>query len=1382
MTGFLILVPFVVIAGLLQIVYGLGGWRRRWRRLVAGSVLLLLLLPAWMLIGGAVVSRRTSVLLLFPNGEAVPAGTPLKGDGGKPVYFATAGLGDATAAGPLDVKWTRGLPPATAVRPPASIYDDWDRVSAAAVMPWQEWLRGPFLPKPVVVIVDGGSNTLDTVRAQEISVSDVSSALKRRGVTLYRLKADADGVGGGRLELTVSGNSRARSLKSLSTRIDVSLSGCPFPGSGYRLRAWLDRRAGKGGGAIATFEDQEDRPAGRDKNKDKNEVVVGDRETDRRTTALSLYRLEPADVALSTGLHEVSVELSFRAVIEGVEALLIYRSSTFIEVEERRLVVFSAASSVADLFRQSWVHRDMPKDGELPPSSAGKLAKQFLEDDDASRLFNTGNGTRTPFTAVDVVTQRADMTPSRLDGAAEVVLVEPTWDDLIKLSDVVEAYAKQSGSVLVVRPPVRPKTDTTTELKWLPAVSDDARPLARGDPRIYLLPDASRPASFIGTPSALNSTGDLLQQKVFNRLASRLAPRSALGETLPGGLLDVGGKHRLSLNGAVGGVLRTDRDGGWSVVPPTFMRTSETTVKTSEAYTAGTNMGGQRDLVASWVEARVGLLESAQRGVWYGKPALQGMFAPPAAPSVLAELTSRDLDLPLEQDTQFPSTVLVVAALDVPQAQKRPDGVTATVWTRAGQSQDEKELPNFFNVTELVKGGAEVVLVPIQLDAGFLGAGGPYGDALVNSLKDSLGVYKDLAALSAATGAYRTNALALDASDKQIDDVVDQIVKRLDSSVGARRRLVLSQKSAARAVDLRAVASFPVTFAYQPLALTKAAKGIEPAARVEWPPAGGATATPVRDNVLVVMPFEQGVVSVIGFNPFSFDRWYADRAYASMTGAGDGWGLQRLIDPVVRMSGNIGSGGVIESVIAAADRSQLRVTCRLPVGDTAAPFDLPRLASIVPAGSVTGSAPAGRPTVTILGFDPLSGRMDLSIAAENENAVDGEYRLTFQPEGVSTDGGTRLFVAVKGQGDPAGGVRERLDRIAYQTGGSAVDLAQFGKVLSSATFDGRFVGSGLLVLLTMVLLSPLSRAWHSPAALAASLARWGRRRAQADTDVDDEAEAYAAIDAGGMSRGAPAAQRPAGPVVQLRQMRPGDSAAAVPPNHWILFVPDLADAIGSPPLPRVYETPKPQAMSILTLLDLHAGAAVHDVSAATDRLRVMTRIAMMNAIASGRRGGTHRVAALQVREDPESTEASMPDQVPARIAALRRGIGAPPVVPELLENELVILISDPASLTRDEVLRQLARDCGENLCSLSALMLVHPNQLTEFGNRSAGSATGLFDRADLDSGLVARFHAERTEQVAAALGIVDSRTIPISSSLSTDALAKVLAEEAWTHA
>ena len=71
-----------------------------------------------------------------------------------------------------------------------------------------------------------------------------------------------------------------------------------------------------------------------------------------------------------------------------------------------------------------------------------------------------------------------------------------------------------------------------------------------------------------------------------------------------------------------------------------------------------------------------------------------------------------------------------------------------------------------------------------------------------------------------------------------------------------------------------------------------------------------------------------------------------------------------------------------------------------------------------------------------------------------------------------------------------------------------------------------------------------------------------------------------------MSAGDPNAERPAGPILRLRPTRVGDSPAAARRGDWAYFTSDIADMMGSPLLPRVYETPKDQAMSILPLLDV----------------------------------------------------------------------------------------------------------------------------------------------------------------------------------------------------
>jgi hypothetical protein len=1372
MIWFLILVPFVALAGAAQLVYALLDLSRRWRRFASGLALVLLLLPAWMLVGEGKMPRRSSVLLLLPGKDQVI----LFEDAAIPV--AKVNLGEKSEEQPLQVDWRAGAGPA----PSVSIYSDWEKVSAAAVIPWQGSLYYGLSPKPVVAIVDDGSNRLSSLRPEGIDVSAAAEKLKKQGATFYRLRVQGDGMGGGRLELSVSGNGRAKTLKAMSTKIEVSLVGCPYAAmGGYSLSAKLDPSTVEPKTWKAKYEGKltETKSLSDEKNESK-EMVVGERFTDRRITRMSLYDFKEDSTSLSAGFHEVSVELSFQTNLGGAVVPLTYRASTFIEVVDRPLVVFSGPSKSDDLIRHSWIHRKLVGDPKrAPPATAGDVADRLLGE--TGNLSGTGNGTRAPFTSVVVVTDVTKLTPDAVKDAAELVLVEPTWDDLVTLDPVVKEYASKGGSVLVICPPpqlpasspIAPSPPVSSSpFKWLPALADDR--LVRGDPRVYLLPDTSRPASFIFTLPDDNATGATLQLKLFNKLAKRLQVYSPYDGTQPAALLELKEKQRLVLHPAVQSVLRCDSSGRWAVVPPVFMRSNETNEATNTSYFKSgkaSPLGAVNDLAPSWVEARLGILRKTnQRERWYDKTPLQEAFI---APAELSTLSGSDLDLPLDDKIHYPSTCIVLAALDVPQAQKRFD-LPVTVWTRSGKDSKDEKLPDFLELKRLVDGGAKVIVVPIKLEAAYFGAKGPYGDAFFKDMQVSLGLLKDLQALidsaSKPSLAVCTQPLTFGSNEADLDIVVERVVKEIADYSKVRRKLALNPVATARAVDLRSASPIPVTFAYRPLLIMAEANGIQPAAHVEF--------DGKKEPVLISMPYDQGVCTVVGYNPFSFDRWYDDRAHLR-EGSVDGWGLQRLIDPVVRMTGNIGSGSAIESMRMSDDRRHLEITCRLPMVDAAAlTLDSLQIQKAAPAD------PIPVPAVTILGYDALSGRIKISVTAADENPLSGEYKLTTNADGTATGssalGGRGMFIALAGQQDPAGNVCERLDRIAFQTGGGVVDLPKFNEVLRSATFDQRFLGACLLVAFTALLLSPLARGWHNPLDVLQGLFAGQSTQAQDDADIDDEAEALAALDTGGMSRGQAVAQRPAGPIVQLRQMRPGDSAAAVPPARWILFVPEISDAIGSAPLPHVYETPRLQAMSILTLFDLHLGSLVHDTGATADRLRVMKRIAMLNAMASGRRGGSHRVTSLQARENPEITEASSPDQVAARISTLRDSIGGPPAIPELLENELVILVTDPGSLIADDFLRQLARECGENLCSLTALMLIHPHQLTELGNRSSGSIPpSLFDRGDLDSGLISRFHSERTQQVGAALGIVESRTTALGCDQPTSAIAKILEDEAW---
>src|SRR5579871_5280184 len=198
---------------------------------------------------------------------------------------------------------------------------------------------------------------------------------------------------------------------------------------------------------------------------------------------------------------------------------------------------------------------------------------------------------------------------------------------------------------------------------------------------------------------------------------------------------------------------------------------------------------------------------------------------------------------------------------------------------------------------------------------------------------------------------------------------------------------------------------------------------------------------------------------------------------------------------------------------------------------------------------------------------------------------------------------------------------DAINSVATLSGGAALPQSEFAASLP-ASIPAIWVGAILLPLGLLLLLSPLTRVW-SP------LPRRGRDLTRATDEPEGDADLEAALDASGMEMGSPTAQRPAGRILQIRAMRPGDAPNAARKVDWGYFLDDVVEALGSSLMPKVLETPRLESLSILTLLDLHKGADARDTGGYADRIRAMARIATINALIASRRNGVHTVLSLQ---------------------------------------------------------------------------------------------------------------------------------------------------------
>jgi hypothetical protein len=529
-----------------------------------------------------------------------------------------------------------------------------------------------------------------------------------------------------------------------------------------------------------------------------------------------------------------------------------------------------------------------------------------------------------------------------------------------------------------------------------------------------------------------------------------------------------------------------------------------------------------------------------------------------------------------------------------------------------------------------------------------------------------------------------------------------------------------------------------------------------------------------------------GAAIVSAYSPMAHDRWAADngptfqvKPYQPVDANADGWGLQRICDPVLLAAGEPKRGLVIDTVAAHDNQTTALLEYTVPVDQQNS--GLPAL--------YNAANQAVDATIVLSAVEPRRRRVTLAVTPAGSQPIDGWFTLSWSGA-ANSHPQQGIFLALRPPNEDTRDVVTAIEWVARLSGGAALPQAEFAPALP-ASIPLAWLGATLLPIGIILLLSPLARAW-SP------LPRWARHAAQLINEPDSDADLEAAIDASGLEMGSPVAQRPAGRVLQIRSFRPGDSPAAARKNDWGYFLEDVVALLGSPLMPKVIETPRPEPLSVLTLLDLHPGATARDVGTYADRVRAMTRVAMVNAFIAARRSGQHTLLSLRSpasRDDDDAVAA--PDQVPAAIARLATRAAKPAAstaavanadsragseaaLPELLPGEAVVLVTDPGS-DIDTLLTSLTRKCVEDRCPLVVVFLVHPKQLHERGLMRIPGRLALIDRSDVDPASVDAFFQSRAEHLATLLSIADARVTTIRTDQPAAEVVSILSEDIWAQ-
>ena len=1398
---------------------------------MTGLLIAAAVLPGWMIGSGGRWSRKRTFLILVPphNTDSVqrltsqikarqpkarvayisvvPTPEQVHRQGGLVWRAASAAAPNSSFVLPATKGWLESaasLAPAGFVPPTAGIF-----------------------PCPTVVIpYDDSAFWNSTGAGQSISILKAAATFRANGANLILVDVTRDSPGAGHFDVTLDGSdvagsapSGSQSLKWLSTRATVELTGCPYFASDrkYTLQAWIDRRAGTGKTALAELLDrgasgQASNPQIRGEESSapvgsslESLMVVGKHPEDSRRTTLQLSSLSGptgSDVLLKPGFHRLDVQLSFSAVpstssAPGVNSAfpMTYRASRYFEVTDRKLVVVERQVP-GGFTRESWVHRPTA-DSSRRPSASEMLTALIQGNDPTTNRLPLGNAGRVLFSRV-VAFREADLlqplaagaTDRREDfklaisDAAMVFLLEPTWAGVAGLDTTLQEYVANGGVVVTAVPPTPPDSVTAAAIPfWLPAVADTVRTgtaVPAGarhpvdvvtEPRVYFLPDGSRPASkFFSATGEVACAGAIAQANVINSVYASLKVTTRGGApivnpiALPASPTD---DMTVSASATTVGVFKVG--GGFGlVVPPLLSRTDTSLEGISSQYAS---MGTSADLLPSFPATRLWSLTAKSRAKLY-PTALKTLAA---GTSPIAGVDSSELDAPYELQNHYPRTTIVIFALQVDQPQSPPawNNAGGQTWFTAGARYGTNDVQETIDPTLISAADTSLLVVPIKLN--------PKLTATYN--KHSAQQWVQFENAVAAWGAQvlkdeRGAEVCLDLSG---DDTlatktsVESVVKALSKSLVSRAESSaghLDTYDSGRAIDLRVGQRLPPRM-WRRLMDVSAANHPDPAAVLTAPN------QPSRWPAIVWTPVRDGTAHVLAYSPVAYDMWWPDHGpqFGPITEPTppepDGWGMQRLFDPIALLARARANGPTIEAIRPASDESSVAIDCFMPAGTPM--FDVPRLFD---TNDPSNPKPSG--VVVVSDVDVLQRRITFVITGAGPlNPLEGSFDLRWGSADVSTFH-RALFLRVLAPSGVQANAYDALRRTAELSGGSAIAENDFSSALST-DFSVRRVAAFLLLALVAGLLSPWMRRYRP---------FWQRRRMYVERTVDtadDDVSLEAAFETSGMSLGKPAAQRPAGRVLQIRPMRPGDAAVAARRSDWGYFVDEIARAFGSPPMPRVIETPHLEALSIITLLDTHPGAFARDNGSYHDRERAMARIAILNAQYALHQGGVHRVMSAQTADLTDPLDPTPVDDTRSRVALLKteasRSSGDRRV-PDITSSEAVVFITN-AGTDVDEFIPVLAKSCIESRCKLAIVFLTHPTQLEEIGLMwfpgSPETTAGLSDRSDLTSKDIERYLALRAETLAAAAAVADTRTCKIRTDQPVSEIVTILGEQVWSN-
>ncbi len=1346
------------------------------RRARTAGLILLILVPVLILARGAAWPvSRAYVFVVIPGSEQTLTRLIRK------LHPATV-VGQVRLAAPVtpeseaQIPWTaagevavgRGGPfPVVAAKP------NWLARVAEVSNPGNAWRVWHWLAQPTVVIPTDGDFWAG-VDASTVDVSNDRTAFEATGQQLFAVDSSESALASGRLEVIVIGSpvpalgvSNTAKLGDLAASADVRLVGCRYEAvdNAYTLRAWIDRVHTTAGAeqTIQLPEALQKRRGTRSTGPPTSALLrIGPRPEDPRGTKLKLGEMyaDATRQQLQPGFHRLDVDLSFEADDTAGRFRVTYAASVYFEVATRSLVVVSGGREF-DAVRPTWAHRLQDGSAVAVPDVA-ELLRQTVEV--PGMRIPSGNNMRLPFTRVATF-RAADLNApasySRfrraLSEASLLLLSEPDWTTVERLDADVAGYVTNGGAVLTLVPPAPPNT-AAHKPNWLPAVGVGVERAEGGvnewaEPRVYFVPDHSRPATQFPPFNASRTawSGARLQAEVINKLYDKLGVTNRYGQAVSTPIERAADGY-LSATPAGGQVnfFTYNRRTGL-VVPPVFLAVDDSAAAVRRIDRRNQGDRVNADAAVSWGVARLWSLTDV------GRSRLGAALSPVSEGlSPASEVEREVFDAPLRLPHFHRRCVVVVFALDITQPPAEPPAapwasLEGKAWvTRTSIGEVARDLGGM-NPVDLTKAGVRVLVVPIRLGRNLAK---PYSNPTWRSLEDWT---RDIdAKLLPALDLSNTDASAANSVEAVVEEVSREVLAAVDEAP------VLSLGEAGRAITHRVTATVDGPRVWRKVEARDRSSHPQPAAVVRW-----SASSP--DPALMWSAVGEGTAYVLAYSPVAYDRWsadfgpgYPDPVAGSIAAEADGWGLQRLCDPVLLAACEPARGPTIDAVTPVGKDSSVLIDIALPAGRAQA--ELPRVYDS--AGHEVGVVGLSR-------VDPRRRSLTLSVSADS-SPLEGWHKLIWPTVGSADPQKSEFFLSVKPARGTLHGVIAGIDWVAALTGGAALPAAEFepSKPALGASISLAWVGASLLPIGVILLLSPVARVW-SP------LPRRGRDTTRPPEDVDSDADLEAALDAIGMEMGSPTAQRPAGRVLQIRAMRPGDPPMAARKTDWGFFLDDVVAALGSPVMPKVLETPRLDSLSILTVLDLHAGATARDRGAYADRVRAMVRVATVNALVAARRNGSHAVVSLQRRAARED-ETNGPDQVEAAVARLAgdRTVAGPVRLPDLVSGEAVVLVTDPGSDV-DELLSTLVRRCSEERSPLAVVFLTHPEQAGERGLMRVPGLRVLVDRADTEPAAVTAFLNGRVERLKGLMAVGETRVASVRTDQPCWELVSILMDEVW---